>query len=64
MTLVQEINSIVEQLPQRQQRLILDLVSLINPDDILTDEDIADIREARAEYARGETVPFRPLSLG
>jgi hypothetical protein len=26
----------------------------VSPDDILTDEDVADIKQARAEFARGE----------
>ena len=30
---------------------------MISPDDILTDEDIADIEQARAEFARGEAIP-------
>ena len=56
MSLATQINLIVEQLPEVEQRLILELVKRINPDDVLTPEDIADIEEARAEYARGETV--------
>jgi hypothetical protein len=57
MSVSQQINLIVEQLPETEQILILELVKRINPDDILMPEDIADIREARAEYARGETIP-------
>jgi len=30
---------------------------MISPDDILTDEDITDIEQARAEFARGEAIP-------
>jgi len=56
MSIIQQINLIVEQLPENQQMLILDLVKCINPDDALTADDITDIEEARAEYARGETV--------
>jgi hypothetical protein len=29
---------------------------MIPPDDVLTDEDIADIKQARTEFARGEYV--------
>jgi hypothetical protein len=57
MSISQQINIIVEQLPEPEQRLILELVKRINSDDILTPEDITDIEEARAEYARGETIP-------
>ena len=56
MSLAQEISLLVEQLPETEQRLILELVKRINPDDLLSPEDISDIQEARAEYARGETV--------
>jgi hypothetical protein len=57
MSLAQQINLIVEQLPETEQKLILELVRRINPDDILTPDDIFDIEEARMEYARGETIP-------
>jgi hypothetical protein len=56
MSIAQQITLIVEQFPEAEQMLILELVRRINPDDILTSEDIADIEEARAEYARGETI--------
>ena len=56
MSIVQQINLMVEQLPEIEQRLILELIRRINPDDNLTADDIADIEEARAEYERGETV--------
>ena len=62
MSLTQQINLIVEQLPEAEQLLILELVRRINPDDVLTPEDIADIQEARAEYARGETVPDNAIN--
>jgi len=57
MSISQQIGLIVEQLPETEQKLIFELVSRINPDDILTSKDIADIETARLEYARGETVP-------
>ena len=56
MSLAYQINMIVEQLPEVEQRLVFELVKRICPDDILSPEDIADIEEARAEYAKGETV--------
>lgn len=53
----QELTELVELLPEKQQTLILELViSLLPNDDILTPEDLADIAEARAEYARGECI--------
>jgi len=56
MSIAQQICLMVEQLPETEQILILELVKRINPDDILAPDDIADIEEARMEYARGETV--------
>jgi len=56
MSLTQQIFFFVEQLPETEQKLILELVKRISPDDILTPDDMDDIGVARAEYARGETV--------
>ena len=56
MSLAHQINLIVEQLPEAEQRLVFELVKRISPDDTLSLEDIADIKEARDEYARGETI--------
>jgi len=57
MSLAQQISSFVEQLPEKNQALILELVkTMISPDDVLTDEDTVDIKQARAEFARGEYV--------
>jgi len=54
---VSKINFIIEQLPEKKQVVLLELVKqMIDPDDFLSEEDIKDIREARAEFARGEFV--------
>jgi len=37
---------------------------LISPDDVLTDEDIADIEQARFEFARGEYVRHENINWG
>jgi hypothetical protein len=57
MSIAQQISFIVEQLPETEQTLILELVRRISPDDILTATDLTDIEEARLEFARGESVP-------
>jgi len=37
--------------------LVFELMkAMVSPDDILTDEDIADIKQARSDIARGEYV--------
>ena len=65
MTIAQEINTIIEQMPENKQAIILELVkTMISPDDILTDEDIADIKQARAEFARGEYVRHEDINWG
>lgn len=57
MSIAQQINLIVEQMPETKQALLLALVkTMMSPDDILSNEDIADIEQARAEFARGEFV--------
>ncbi|MDR2902916.1 MAG: hypothetical protein LBU77_00165 [Clostridiales bacterium] len=57
MSVAEKISMIVAQMPERNQTLVLELVkTMISPDDILTDEDIADIKQARSEFARGEFV--------
>jgi hypothetical protein len=63
MSIAEQINMFVEQMPEKRQSLILELVkTMIPPDDILTDEDIADIEQARAEFARGETIPASAIN--
>jgi len=63
MSLANQISLFVEQLPERNQIILLELVkAMISPDDLLSDEDIADIEQARAEYARGESVPHNAIN--
>jgi len=63
MSIAEQINIIVEQMPERRQSLILELLkNMMSPDDILTEEDIADIKQARAEYARGEAIPLSAIN--
>ena len=63
MSIAEQINVIIEQMPEKRQSLILELIkTMISPDDILTDEDIADIEQARAEFALGETIPANVIN--
>ena len=34
------------------------------PDDTATPDDLEDIQQARAEYARGETIPHEAINWG
>ena len=58
-----KIADMVELLPEHEQGLILDLVSRLIPDDVATPQDLADIEEARRDYANGETVRLEDLGL-
>jgi len=58
--LTNQINIMVEQLDEREQMLIFEIVkrflSSDFADDAATPEDLADIAAAREEYRRGETI--------
>ena len=57
MSIAEQIKTLVEQMPEKNQMLVFELTkAMISPDDILTDEDIADIKQARSDFARGEYV--------
>ncbi len=63
MSVAEEIGAIVTQIPERNQMLILELIkTMISPDDILTEEDIADIKQARSEFARGEYIRHEDIN--
>jgi hypothetical protein len=63
MSLTQQINTIIAQLPEKQQLVLLELVkTMSSPDDFLSDEDIADIEQARAEYANGEYIRHEDIN--
>ena len=50
-------------MPEKRQSLILELKkTMISPNDTLTEEDITDIEQARAEYARGEAIPVSAIN--
>ena len=63
MSLTKQINTIVKQMPKKNQALVLELVkTMASPDDILSDVDIMDIKQARAEFARGEFVRHEDIN--
>jgi len=63
MSLAEQIGTLVEQMPKKNQILVFELVqTMVSPDDILTSEDIADIKQARAEFARGECVRHEDIN--
>ena len=63
MTLSKQISSFVEQMPEKSQEILLELVkTMVSTDDFLTDEDLMDIENARNEYANGETVQYSAVN--
>lgn len=54
------VNEVLRLLPEHHQKAVYSLMISLVPaeyqDDVLTLEDLADIAEAHAEYARGEVV--------
>jgi len=63
MSLSQQISVIVEQMPEKNQMIILELLkSMVSPDDYLSEEDIEDIKQARIEFARGECVRHEDIN--
>jgi hypothetical protein len=55
MSLVSQINYMVEQLREPEQLVVFEVVRRFLPDDVATLEDLNDIAAAREEYCRGET---------
>ena len=53
-----KISEMAEYLPEIEQRLVLQLIERLIPDDMATPDDIAAIEDARREYERGETIPI------
>ncbi len=53
-----KISEMAEYLPEIEQRLVLQLIERLIPDDMATPDDIAAIEDARREYERGETIPM------
>ena len=64
MRLAEQINVIVEQMPEKKQAVLLELVkTMIDPDELLSDDDIKALDEADAEYERGECVRLEDIDL-
>ena len=57
MQLANQIYMMIEELPEIKQNAILTILqSMVDPEEHLTEEDIADIKQAREEFARGEYI--------
>lgn len=52
----EQLNEMIECLPESEQILVLEIVKRFLPGEAASQEDLADIQAARAEYQNGETV--------
>ena len=63
MSISSQISLFVEQMPEKSQAILLELVkTMISSDDVLADDDISDIEIARKEYENGETIPYSAVN--
>ena len=58
----EQLVSMIDCLPESEQSLLLEIVKRFLPDDVATPDDLEAIREARAEYAAGETIPHDAIN--
>ena len=58
----EQLVGVIDCLPEAEQSLLLEIARRFLPDDIATPDDLNAVREARAEYARGRTVPHGAIS--
>ena len=58
----EQLVGMIDCLPESEQALLLEIVKRFLPDDVATPDDLDAIQAARAEYARGETVPHSDIN--
>ena len=58
----QQVVSMYEQLSDREQLLIAELICHLLPDDIATPADLAAIAKSQEEYERGETIRMEDIN--
>ncbi len=58
----EQLVGVIDCLPEAEQSLLLEIARRFLPDDIATPDDLNAVREARVEYARGQTVPHGAIS--
>jgi len=57
----EQLVGVIDCLPETEQSLLLEIARRFLPDDVATPDDLEAIREARAEYARGQTVSHEAI---
>ncbi len=58
----EQLVGVIDCLPEAEQSLLLEIARRFLPDDVATPDDLEAIREARAEYARGQTVSHEAIN--
>lgn len=58
----EQLVGMIDCLPETEQSLLLEIAHRFLPDDVATPDDVADIRQARAEYASGQTAPHNAVN--
>ena len=58
----EQLNAMIDNLTERDQTLLLEIVCRFLPDDIATPQDLEDITTARREYQSGETVSHEEIN--
>lgn len=60
--ITEEITRMVEQLPEQEQKLVLEIVRRFAPDDLATPEDLAAIEAAEEDARLGHTVKHQDIN--
>lgn len=60
----EQLVGVIDCLPEQEQSLLLEIARRFLPEDTAAPDDLRDIEQARAEYARGETIPHGAINWG
>ena len=58
----QNIAQMYDQLSEREQSIIAELISRLLPDDVATPADLAAIAESQKDYERGDTISHSDIN--
>lgn len=62
LTVRKQIDEMLDYIPEREQLIIFEIVKRFAPDDVATADDLEAIKEARQEYASGQTVNHNAIN--
>ena len=58
----EQLVGVIDCLPETEQSLLLEIARRFLSDDIAAPDDLEASQEARAEYARGQTIPHEAIN--